>query len=292
MHPRRSVAAVVIACLAAASSAVLAADSGRWRETGHSAIPLYDYQGVTSDPAGNFYFDGVYTGLFRTDAALKETGRTPHVIPPEVTVREGYDHLGDLSWDGTDGGRLLLPAECYYPPAGNTCGTGAFAVADPETLTWQYYVKLDPRDIAKAMWVEVDPSNRLAWTSDRNDLLAYDVRQIRAANAAPGGPLLRPVRRLRNLVPPSGVTGATFYKNRLYVAGQNAGPFQVWSIDLSTGERRLEIERSIVGESEGLDVNAALGGLLHWQIQPYNEQTLPTYGIPNGTLLHFVPRKD
>ena len=46
-----------------------------------------------------------------------------------------------------DGGRILLPLECYYPgtPGGaNTCQTGSIGVADPDTLQWQYYVKLDP----------------------------------------------------------------------------------------------------------------------------------------------------
>ena len=90
-------------------------------------------------------------------------------------------------------------------------------------------------------------------------------------------------------VPPTGVTGATFYRGRLFVAGANGDLFQVWSIDLDTGARQLEIERNIVGESEGLDVANVLGGVLHWQIQPYNEEGPPTYGFTNGTLLHFVP---
>ena len=72
-------------------------------------------------------------------------------------------------------------------------------------------------------------------------------------------------------------------------AGQDGDRFQVWSIDLSTGARQLEIERTIVGESEGLDEADALGGLLHWQIQPYNAEGVPTYPPLNGTLLHFVP---
>jgi hypothetical protein len=91
-------------------------------------------------------------------------------------------------------------------------------------------------------------------------------------------------------VPPTGITGAAFEGERLLVAGQDGGgPFQVWSIDLATGSRELEIEREIVGESEGLDVVDALGGRLHWLIQPYNEQSIPTYGVTNGTILNFAP---
>jgi hypothetical protein len=280
---------IAVAALALAAPAAFGADPGRWTETGHSTMPLYYYQGVTSDLARNLYFDGIDFGLYRTDSQLNETARNDDVIPPEVHAREGYNHIGDISWDGAEGGRVLLPLECYYPPAGNTCNTGSFGVADPATLHWRYYVKLDSAYIKKAMWVEVSPNGKFAWTSSGDDLLAYRTADVDPKNAAPGGKLLRPVRRLAGAVPPTGVTGATFYGGRLFVAGANGDLFQVWSIDLDTGARQLEIERNIVGESEGLDVADVLGGVLHWQIQPYNEEGPPTYGFANGTLLHFVP---
>jgi hypothetical protein len=274
-------------CLALPAAAQ-AADPGRWTLTGSSTMPLYYYQGVTSDPAGHFYFDGIDVGLYRTDAQLNEQARNDDVIPPAVTATEGYNHIGDISRDDREGGRILLPLECYYPPAGNTCGTGSIGVADPATLRWRYYVKLDPRYIAKAMWAELSPDGQLIWTSNGNDLLAYRASQVKPSHAAPAGPLLKPVVTLRGAVPPTGITGATFHAGRLLVAGQDGDLFQVWSIDLATGSRQLEIERTIVGESEGLDIADALGGLLHWQIQPYNEQGVPTYPPLNGTLLHFA----
>ncbi len=270
-------------------AAAQAADPGRWTLTGNSTMPLYYYQGVTSDPAGHFFFDGVDVGLYRTDSKLSEQARNDDVIPPAVTASEGYNHIGDITWDAQERGRILLPVECYYPPAGNTCQTGSFGVADPVTLQWRYYVKLDPRYIAKAMWAEVSPDGALIWTSSGNDLLAYRTSAVKPAHAAPAGPLLKPAVRLRNAVPATGITGATFHGGRLFVAGQDGDLFQVWSIDLATGSRQLEIERTVVGESEGLDEVDALGGLLHWQIQPYNEQGLPTYPPLNGTLLHFAP---
>src|SRR5215210_3442334 len=296
MRLRAVALALVLVCALVAGSAQ-AADPGRWTETGASKMPLYYYQGVTADPARNFYFDGIDFGLYRTDSQLNETGRNDDVIPPDVHAREGYNHIGDISWDDGEGGRVLLPLECYYPPAGNTCKTGSIGVADPGTLRWRYYVKLDPAEIAKAMWNEVSPDGQLIWTSSGNDLLAYRTGDVTAANAAPNGPVIKAVRRVPGAVPPSGITGATFYGGRLYVAGQQAqaGPgdlFQVWSIDLATGQRRLEIERTITGESEGLDVNEALGGVLHWLVQPYNEENIPTYGVTNGTLLHFAPNNE
>lgn len=297
--------APMCALLFLATAPALAADPGRWVEKGRSSVPLYYYQGVTSDPGKNLYFDGVHVGLYKTDSELNELARHDDEIPPEVHLSEGYDHMGDLTWDPAEGGRLLLPLECYYPypgapNSGNTCGfgadgqpepgTGSFGVADPVTLDWRYYVKLDERDILKAMWAEVSPDGKLVWTSAGKDLLAYSTADIKPENAAPAGPKLRPVKRLVDAVPPSGITGAAFEGERLLVAGQDGGgPFQVWSVDLATGARELEIERTIVGESEGIDTVDALGGTLHWLIQPYNEQSVPTYGVTNGTLLNFVP---
>ena len=51
--------------------------------------------------------------------------------------------------------------ECFTSGVGNTCGTGAFGVADPATLQFRYYVKLDPAEIPKAMWAETSPDGSL-----------------------------------------------------------------------------------------------------------------------------------
>jgi hypothetical protein len=292
------------ACLAAMAPPALAADPGRWVQSARTTLPLYYYQGVTSDTRANFFFNGIHFGLYRSNTELPFTSdaRNDDVIPPDVSARENYNHIGDISWDAGEGGRVLLPMECYYPVPGrneNTCQTGSIGVADPCTLQWRYYVKLDPADIKKVMWNEVSPDGTLLWVEAGDgksrpggrDLIAYRTSEIRLANAAPAGPLLKPVMRLRNFVPDSGITGAAFYGGLLYVAGQDdpAG-FQVWSIDLHTGLRTLEIERQVFGESEGLDTIEAKGGVLHWLIQPYNTQGPPTYGIANGTLLSFYPR--
>ena len=292
---RACIAAVACAAALGFAAQAHAADPGRWVLTGNTTMPLYYYQGVTADPRGSLYFNGVYFGLYRADSKLSETGRNDDVIPPDVHARENYNHIGDISYDAAEGGRILLPLECYYPPAGNTCMTGSIGVADPGTLKWRYYVRLDPRDLTKVMWNEVSPDGKLIWTSggpDFKDLLAYRTSDIKQANAAPAGAVPRPAKVLKGAVPPSGISGGTFYQGRLYVANENEPTqFQVWSIDLTTGKYRLEIERTVVGESEGLAVFDSLGGILHWQIQPYNTRSQPTYGFANGTLLHFRPAK-
>ncbi|MEA2428888.1 MAG: hypothetical protein QOF37_2516 [Thermoleophilaceae bacterium] len=286
----RRVALLALLLVAAAAPTARAADPGLWRETGLSDLPIVYYQGVTHDGGGNWLFDGIDTGLWRTDRAFNQTGGNPNVIPGSVGATEGYNHIGDLTFDRAEGGRVILPLECYDPVRGNTCNTGSFGVADPVALTWRYYVKLDPAEIPKAMWAEVSPDGSLIWTSSGNDLLAYSAADVKPANAAPLATPIKAVKRLAGAVPPSGITGATFYKGRLFVAGtEGSTKFQVWSIDLTNGSRRLEIEREVVGESEGLDTFDAAGGVLHWLIQPFNTQGPPTYGPNHATLLHFKP---
>jgi hypothetical protein len=282
VSPRSVLVPVVLLLALLGAATAHAADPGRWTEVKRSPIPIFYYQGVAADPAKSFFFDGIAVGLYRTDSALKETGKTDNVIPADVSDREGYNHIGDIAYDGAEGGRVLLPMECYVPKGpngGNTCGTGSIAVADPKTLTWRYYVKLDPQFIKKAMWCEVTPDGRLLWTQQGDDLLAYATSDIVKANAAPGGKQLKPVKTLKNAVPPSGITGAAFLDDRLYVAGAQDSTYQVWSIDTRDGSKRLEIERQVFGESEGLVAVDAFGGALHWIITPVDSQGRPsTYG--------------
>jgi hypothetical protein len=286
-RPLRLGLLLLLAALALAAPAA-ARDPQRWHGTAHHEIPIQWYQGMTAG-GGSLFFDGIENGLYRATPSLRQTAGVGDgkLIPPSVVAADHYNHIGDIAFDPREGGRVLLPLECY--DGTNCAGTGAIGVADAHTLAWRYEVKLDPRDIPKAMWCEVSPDGRLLWTSSGGDLLAYRMAAISRAHAAPGAAPLRPVRRLAGAVPPSGVTGAAFYAGRLFLAGAQGHRFQVWSVDPRTGRRRLEIERTLVGESEGLAVVDALGGVLHWMIQPIPDGSVPpTYA--KSTILSFVPR--
>jgi hypothetical protein len=256
-------------------------------------VPLSYFQGVTHSGAGSWFFDGIAVGLYRTNRGLVQQADEPSALTPDLTA-QGFNHIGDLTWDPREGGRLLLPLECYVPGtpnAGNTCGRGAIGVADPATLKLRYAVALDPADIAKAMWAEVSPGGAELWTSSGADLLAYDVTAVAPAATTP----LRPVRRLAGAVPPSGVTGAAFYRGRLLLAGQDAGALQVWSVDVTGATAPiLELELpGVTAESEGLDVLDARGGVLHWLLSPFPPNGAdPTYGPGHSELLTFVPAAD
>jgi hypothetical protein len=271
----------------ALSGPAAARDPGRWTLTGWSSVPNTYWQGVaTAGPGQPLFFSGLFTGLHRTARDLHQTGSVDPVIPPLVFATEGYNHVGDI---GYQGGRVLLPLECYVPGGpngGNTCGTGSFGVADPTTLAFSYYVKLDSAEIPKAMWVEASPDGELLWTSSGQDLLAYRASDVNPANAAPGAPPIHSVRRLAGAVPPSGVTGAAFHRGRLLLAGSQDTTYQVWSVNLATGARRLEVELpNVQGESEGLTQLPLLGGRLHWLVAPLATQ--PTFG-PTVGLLHLT----
>ena len=274
--------------LALAPAARAHDDGGHWVLTGASSVPATYWQGLTSNPAeSNFFLVGVFRGLWKTTPKLGQTAGVNDAIPPSVAQAEGYNHIGDPTWNPGDGGRVILPMECYNPSTGqNTCGTGAFGVADPATLAFRYYVKLDPAEIPKAMWAETSPDGSLIWTSSGDDLLAYRSSDVTAANRGPGGPVIHAVRRLPGAVPPTGVTGAVFREGRLLLAGEKDGVYQVWSVDTRNGTRRLEIQRRMCGESEGLDAIPTLNGTLHWLIAPSDPGCELTFG-PTSALLHF-----
>jgi hypothetical protein len=284
----RRIAAAALGLTLALSAPAAARDPGRWTLTGWSSVPIKYWQGVTTEGPGKpLFFSGFRTGLHRTARNLRETATVDPVIPPSVLANEGYNHVGDI---GFQGGRVLLPLECFTfdgPNGRNTCGTGSIGVADPATLALQYYVKLDPAEIPKAMWVEASPDGQLLWTSSGPDLLAYRATDVSPANAAPGAAPIHAVRRLAGAVPPSGVTGAAFYRGRLLLAGAQGTTYQVWSVDVATGARRLELElKNVQGEAEGLAQVPLLGGRLHFLVAPLATQ--PTFG-PTVGLLHFTP---
>ena len=282
------IAATALGLALVLSAPAAARDPGRWTLSGWSSLPVTYWQGVATPGAGKpLFFSGLFTGLHRTARDLHQTGSVDPVIPPLVLATEGYNHVGDI---GYQGGRVLLPLECYTPGGpngGNTCGTGSIGVADPATLAFRYYVKLDPAEIPKAMWVEASPDGQLLWTSSGSDLLAYRAADVVAANAGPGAAPIHSVRRLAGAVPPSGVTGAAFYRGRLLLAGAQGTTYQVWSVNVSTGARRLQLElANVQGEAEGLAQTPLLGGRLHFLVAP-DLVAQPTFG-PTVGLLHFA----
>ncbi|MFL5893401.1 MAG: hypothetical protein ACJ75I_11765 [Solirubrobacterales bacterium] len=292
MRNLRAVAlvATVVAALLAFASTAAARDPGRWVLTGASSVPQDYWQGLTNTPdESSIFFIGPAQGLWQTDPQLVQTNGVDKEIPTDLRQSVGYNHIGDPTWLGGEGGRIVLPMECFNPSAdpSNTCGKGAFGIADAQTLAWRYYVQLDPKFIPKAMWAETSPDGKLIWTSAGDDLIAYKASQVSAANAAPSGPELKPTKRLKNAVPPSGITGAVFRKQHLLLAGSTDDTYQVWSVDLKTGDRTLQIETHICGESEGLGLFSTLGGRLHWLIAPSDDSGCDLTFGPESGLMHL-----
>jgi hypothetical protein len=117
------------------------------------------------------------------------------------------------------------------------------------------------------------------------------VTEANAQQPGTGGPTIRPSRRLVGAVPAHGITGATFFQGRLFLAGQDGDRFQVSSVDVTTGKARTEIRETISGESEGLDSFRGLGGVLHWMVLPAPQGgNPPTFEKDKASLLSYKAR--
>jgi hypothetical protein len=305
-----SVLAVAVPGGTASGAAPVQKDPGRWSLVSTTSVRIFYYQGMTQDDQGDFYFDGVDNGLFKTDSSFNQVAGTTPYIPADVASRDKYNHIGAIAF--AKGVGVLLPMECYNGT--NCANTGAIGVADPATLGWEYEVKLNPSTIKKAMWAAVSPNGSQLWTSSGSNLLAYDMADISTAHSWPEHAAIKPVRIMKNAVPPSGVDGGAFYQGRLYLAGTVGNVHQVWSINTSNGARRLEISRTIVGEQEGIDfvtqdqgtvhpvplcsdpscgaathqTTNSFGGVLHLMVMPQPDgKTPPTYAA--ATLVSFSP---
>jgi hypothetical protein len=175
---------------------------------------------MTQDDQGDFFFDGIDNGLFKTDRSFSQVAGTPPYIPSAVASRDKYNHIGAIAYAKSAG--VLLPMERYNGT--NCANTGAIGVADPATLDWEYEVKLDPSTIKKAMWAAVSPNGKQLWTSSGNNLLAYDIADISPAHSWPSHAAIKPVTILKNAVPPSGVDGGAFYQGCPFLAGRQCPP--------------------------------------------------------------------
>jgi hypothetical protein len=237
---------------------------------------------MAADPAGNVFFSGSFAGIYRT-RDLREKASNTSPIPPDVAQREQYNHIGDIAWDAGEGGRLLLPLESYTPfgPEPNPSKTGSIGVMDANTLSWRYYVKLDPAEIAKTQWVATTPDG-LVWTISGSDLLAYNLADVNPANAAPDGPVLHAVKRLPG-VAPGGAGGAVWFGGRLYMSVGGAGVSRIVSVDLQTGATQAEYEQAGKFEVEGMDAGGYAGGVLHWEL-------VPGGGLNPARLVNLLPK--
>src|SRR5262245_42357694 len=96
LGPLIAVAVVGIAFVPAAR----AQGPGRWLLTGASSVPVSYWQGLTSPPdKSSSFFTGFAEGLWRTTPTLAQTAGVANAIPAAVRQAEGYNHIGDPSWD-------------------------------------------------------------------------------------------------------------------------------------------------------------------------------------------------
>ena len=127
------------------------------------------------------------------------------------------------------------------PEAATPAGAGRSASRIRPRSRWRYHVELDPAEIPKAMWAEVSPdggsSGRpAAATCSPIAPSAISRAASDARRCAPSRGSRGPCRRRGSAGPPSTATAC-------WSPGARPPGFEVTSIDLATGARRLEIQR-------------------------------------------------
>ena len=261
---------------------------------GHDVAPARLLAGRHRRPGAQPLLRRLVSGLYRTDPALRETGRTDDVIPPSVRMGEGYNHIGDISWDAGEGGRLLLPLECYYPGepnGGNTCGTGSIGVADPRTLQWRYYVKLDP-DRDPEGDVERGVARRRAGLDLRRRRPPRLPQRGRRAGERGARRDPDPFRAAPGRGRPAERHHRRHLRRRAAVR-RRAGPAARSGSGRSTSRRARGCSRPSARSRASRRASATAsvnGGTLQWLIPPFDPQGRPpTYGAGHSTLLSLRP---
>ena len=253
MRGLRPIIVLVALLVAVTCPPARAQDPGRWMLTGASSVPVPYWQGLTSDPAGErVFFVGVFEGLWQTTPLLAQTAGVGSAIPPDVKALEGYDHIGDPTWDPAEGGRVLLPLECYRRGWG-TLRHGSSALR-PRRRSRALLRELDSAEIPKQG--ADSPTGSSLWTST-------------PGSAGYGRATSRPPTRAPATAPSSGsapagggaahrITGAVFRHGGCCWRLGRPGPTS-WSVD--TDAARVASSRDQpVRESEGLDTIHTLGG--------------------------------
>src|SRR3954451_21145053 len=102
----RALAAAALLALAVPAAAA-ARDPGRWVLVRVTDFPANHNQGIASH-GRSVFFDGAllnFAQVFGDDLTLRQTAASGDPIPADVRTGEGYNHIGDLSWDPGDVGR-------------------------------------------------------------------------------------------------------------------------------------------------------------------------------------------
>ena len=236
---RRLTAAVASAALVAALAApgpAAGADPGRWRLAQADSVPLSYFQGLTHSAAGAWFFDGITVGLFRTDRDLVQKADNPSALTPRPHGPGLQPHRRpDL---GRARGRAPAAAARVLRPRSAQRRQHLRARRDRRGRSRHAEAALRrgprPRRHRQGDVGRGQPRRQRAVDVERaTTCWPTTPPRSRAGRAGAAAP----VRRLAGAVPPSGVTGAAFYRGRLFLAGQDAGALQLWSVDVTGATR-------------------------------------------------------
>ena len=235
-----------------------AQDPTHWRGVAMSRIPIPYYQGMASDPDGDYSSTASSSACIGPTTALRQRASVDNVIPAGGDRARGLQphrrhHVGRARGRARAApARVLLPR---HQPDANTCHTGSIGVADPARCagaTTSSSARRDPQgDVGRGLARRppaVDLGRRRPARLPRRRHPRHAAPA--AARCAPCGDCAAPCRRPASPARRSTATGCCS-------PASATSTFEVWSVDLITGRRRLEIRRGAIGESEGLDVSGS-----------------------------------
>ena len=288
---RRALAAAAssLAALAAAPATASAKDPGRWIVTGATSVPNDYFQGLTSNPADTLgLLHGLLPGPLEDHpeaAAGRPACRWP--IPPAVAAAEGYNHIGDPTWDRAEGGRVILPLECYSPRPGQHLRHRRVRRGRPGharlPLLREARSGRDPEgDVGRGLArreADLDEQRErpARLPHERREGGERGARRTRRSSAA---------RRLAGAVPPSGITGAVFVGGQAAPGGRGRAATRSGPSTRRPAGAGSSSRPRCAARPRASTRSPRSAATLHWLLSPIDDCQL-TYP-PSSALVHFV----
>ena len=211
---------------------------------------LEDYymsnQGVTNDGT-YFYFSGK-KNLGKADMRTGEIFRINTSPIPQALKDLGCDHIGGLSYHNgyvyaavEDGPEYLHPFIVLYD-------------ADTLAFTGKYYELPQPLHTEGVPWCAIDAKRGALYTAEWSDAAVLNVFSLDDLHLVKTLPLSEPIDRMQ---------GGELYDGRLYLScDEENDQKRVFSIDVETGDVRVEFSRNIgkAFEAEDLTIYPAEDG--------------------------------
>jgi hypothetical protein len=177
-------------------------------------------QGVTTDNQGHFWFSSKLS-LIKTNSQGGVTARADGLAIPYSLLKNGTDHIGDISYYN---GKIIAPMEDgkkYLHPHIGIFNAKTFAFEKKFALPWEQQKDGVP-------WVAVDPTRAQIYSSEYSDMNKINVYDIQT---------LQPLGFIQSSRTLHSVQGGKYHNGYLYLTanGETSG-FSIYRMGLDDGQ--------------------------------------------------------